>query len=150
MPIFQLYGGRSWSDKVVRPQGVIFSFTRNSTKTLSSISSFKSLPTMASTSSALAQWSRASLNTPFRPRTQWICQPCFQQLRSATTGTSANAAKYRRNKEQAVAAKKKKQRNTFIYHNLKDAEQFALCDAMRYVWSLIFDFHTNFLFEGQS
>jgi hypothetical protein len=106
-------------------------------------------PSMASISSALAQCARASLKTPFRPQTQWICQPCFQQLRAATTGTSANAAKYRRNKDQAVAAKKKKQRNTFIYHNLKDAEQFALCDAMRYVLSLIFHFPYELLFEGQ-
>ena len=106
-------------------------------------------PTMASTSSAFAQCARASLKTPFRPQTQWICQPCFQQLRAATTGTSANAAKYRRNKDQAVAAKKKKQRNTFIYHSLKDAEQFALCDAMRYVWSLIFHFPYELLFEVQ-
>jgi large subunit ribosomal protein L1 len=89
---------------------------------------------MASTPTALAQWSKSIIKLPLRPQSLWICQNCArnqQQIRAATTGTSANAAKYRRNKEKAVAAKKKKQRNTYIYQDLRQAEQFALCDAMR-------------------
>jgi hypothetical protein len=31
------------------------------------------------------------------------------------------------------APKKKKARNTYINHDLKDMQQFTLCDAMRYV-----------------
>jgi len=90
---------------------------------------------MASTAGSTAQWSGFILKSLLRPRQQWICNTCArnqQQIRSATTGISANAAKYRRNKDQAAAAKKKKQRNTFIYSDPKKAEQFALCDAMRY------------------
>jgi hypothetical protein len=56
-----------------------------------------------------------------------------QQIRCAATGTSENAAKYRRKQgEQAGANKKKKKvRNTFIQYNLKDTQQFSLIDAMQ-------------------
>ncbi|KAI9654831.1 MAG: mitochondrial 54S ribosomal protein mrpl1 [Bathelium mastoideum] len=57
-----------------------------------------------------------------------------QQVRFATKQTSANAAKYRR-KDTAAGQpkKKKKQRTTFVEHDLSAADQFSLCDAMRYI-----------------
>jgi large subunit ribosomal protein L1 len=91
--------------------------------------------TMASTRTCLAQWSRGSLSSSFRPRTQCPrTSTLTQQSRNAaivTGANSANAAKYKR-KELSTAQKKKKQRSSFVNHDLKDMEQFSLCDAMRY------------------
>ncbi|KAF2179873.1 ribosomal protein L1 [Zopfia rhizophila CBS 207.26] len=56
----------------------------------------------------------------------------YQSIRCAATGTSANAAKYKR-KEQPGFQKKKKSRSTFIQYDLKNAEQFSLVDAMQYI-----------------
>jgi large subunit ribosomal protein L1 len=67
--------------------------------------------------------------------TSQIARPSFlpyQSIRCAATGTSENAAKYRR-KEQPGAAKKKKTRNAFLQYDLRDAIQFSLCDAMHYI-----------------
>ena len=59
--------------------------------------------------------------------------PLWQQQRCAGGQTSANAAKYRR-KDQTSGQKnkKKKQRTTFVQYDLANADQFSLCDAMRY------------------
>jgi large subunit ribosomal protein L1 len=90
---------------------------------------------MASTRTCVAQWSRGSLSSSFRPQIQsFRTSTIVQQSRTAagTTGAnSANAAKYKR-KELSTAQKKKKQRSSFVNHDLKDVEQFSLCDAMRY------------------
>jgi large subunit ribosomal protein L1 len=90
---------------------------------------------MASTRTSVAQWGRGALSSSFRPQLQPLrTTTVVQQSRNAagTTGAnSANAAKYKR-KELSTAQKKKKQRSSFINHDLKDVEQFSLCDAMRY------------------
>ncbi|KAF2422169.1 ribosomal protein L1 [Tothia fuscella] len=91
---------------------------------------------MASTRNCIIQWSRGSVSSSFRPPSQCLrASPITQQTRNAavlTGSNSANAAKYKR-KELSTAQKKKKQRSTFVNHDLKDMEQFALCDAMRYI-----------------
>lgn len=88
---------------------------------------------MASTRSIVAPLSKCSnalgsTSQSFRPS----FLP-YQSIRCAVTGTSENAAKYRRT-EQPGATKKKKTRNAFINYNLRDADQFSLCDAMQYVF----------------
>jgi large subunit ribosomal protein L1 len=52
---------------------------------------------------------------------------------TAKQPTSQNALKYKR-KDQTGAKKKKKARNHFLNYDLKNMEQFALCDAMRYAF----------------
>ena len=43
-----------------------------------------------------------------------------------------------KNKKKGVAAtKKKKVRTSYIQYDLRDAEKFSLCDAMRYVLTFI-------------
>lgn len=82
---------------------------------------------MATTRHCVSTISRTSLLNTVRPT---LSLP-IQQIRAATN--SANAAKYKR-KDSALATKKKKKSNTaFVNHDLKDAQQFALCDAMRSV-----------------
>lgn len=54
----------------------------------------------------------------------------FQQLRFAQS--SQNALKYKR-KDQPASQKKRKTRSTFAQPDLRDAIQFSLVDAMRYV-----------------
>ncbi|KAF2405283.1 ribosomal protein L1 [Trichodelitschia bisporula] len=80
-------------------------------------------------------WSRIFSPAPRRPHLQCPLVP-LQQARGAAIGGGAhslNAQKYKR-KDTATAAKKKnKARNTFINYDLKRAEQFSLCDAMRYI-----------------
>ncbi|KAI9740344.1 MAG: mitochondrial 54S ribosomal protein mrpl1 [Cirrosporium novae-zelandiae] len=65
-------------------------------------------------------------STSLRPRIILPRAPASssQQVRYAGTNTT----KYKRNKD---APKKKKGRTTYITYDLKDAEQFALCDAIR-------------------
>ncbi|KAF2235964.1 ribosomal protein L1 [Viridothelium virens] len=90
---------------------------------------------MASRTKLLSQLDLA-LTRPSRPRRS--LQPqclSWQQLRCASRSTSANAAKYRR-KDQGSgqkSKKKKKQRSTFVQYDLANADQFSLCDAMRYI-----------------
>ncbi|OCK81010.1 50S ribosomal protein L1 [Lepidopterella palustris CBS 459.81] len=89
---------------------------------------------MASAKSCVAQLSKSALSSSLRPHIllpQTIFLPS-QQFRGAATGTSANAQKYKR-KDQPGAQKKKKARSTFIQYDIRDAEQFALCDAMQYI-----------------
>jgi large subunit ribosomal protein L1 len=94
---------------------------------------------MASANRCIAQLSRNLVSQPLRPTSQ-LYQLAFlssQQLRYASVGKgshSENAAKYKR-KDAGAAQKKKKARSTFIQYDLRDAEQFNLCDAMQYVLS---------------
>ncbi|KAL9086082.1 MAG: hypothetical protein Q9165_007294 [Trypethelium subeluteriae] len=88
---------------------------------------------MASRTKLLSQLDLA-LKRPARrrPLIQPQC-PSWQHSRCASRSTSANAAKYRR-KDQATGQKsKKKQRSTFVQYDLANADQFSLCDAMRYI-----------------
>ncbi|KAF2801704.1 ribosomal protein L1 [Mytilinidion resinicola] len=92
---------------------------------------------MASANRCIAQLSRNLVAQPLRPTSQ-LPQIAFlssQQLRCASVGKGAhseNAAKYKR-KDQGSTQKKKKARSTFIQYDLRDAEQFNLCDAMQYI-----------------
>lgn len=95
----------------------------------------KPVITSLSSCSSLQSVSRPSARI-FNPSTTCI------HRRTAVTGTSANAAKYRRQDTNAPK-KKKKQRNDFVQYDLKDAEQFALCDAMRYARNLSCQFFTH-------
>lgn len=97
-------------------------------------------PIMAATRTCVAQWGRSPLSSSFRPQLQCLrTSTVTQQSRNAAVATganSANAAKYKR-KELSTAQKKKKQRSHFVNHDLKEMEQYALCDAMRYVLVLV-------------
>ncbi|KAF1346214.1 ribosomal protein L1-like protein [Delphinella strobiligena] len=87
---------------------------------------------MASSRTCLSQLSRSALSPAVRTNTQ-LPPPFllpFQQHRTAVQ--SANAQKYKR-KDQPTSAKKKKSRTTFVNYDLKDAIQFPLLDAMRYL-----------------
>jgi len=53
-----------------------------------------------------------------------------QQTRSASAAPSPN--KYKKKQDDKKAKAKKKGNTNFKDPNLKDVEQFALCDAMRY------------------
>lgn len=68
----------------------------------------------------------------------------FQQLRFAQS--SQNALKYKR-KDQPASQKKRKTRSTFAQPDLRDAIQFSLVDAMRYV--LIIPSDTSNAFSDQ-
>ena len=92
---------------------------------------------MASTKTSIAQLSKSTFTSFLRPQSR-LSQTIFlpsQQFRCAATGTSANAAKYKR-KDQSGTQKKKKARSTFIQYDMRDAEQFSLCDAMQYVLAI--------------
>ncbi|KAE9979217.1 hypothetical protein BLS_010033 [Venturia inaequalis] len=92
---------------------------------------------MASTRSSILQWSRGPLSSSSRPRLQCIYAAGSNQTRGPiqqqrTAVASANAAKYKR-KEQSTAQKKKAKSTAFINHDVRKMQQFALCDAMRYI-----------------
>lgn len=65
----------------------------------------------------------------------------FQQLRFAQS--SQNALKYKR-KDQPASQKKRKTRSTFAQPDLRDAIQFSLVDAMRYVFYHVSTLATQF------
>ncbi|CAD0114679.1 unnamed protein product [Aureobasidium uvarum] len=79
---------------------------------------------MASTRNCLSQLTRTTLSRP----NLYVPSISIQQRGAAQ---SANAQKYKR-KELPTSQRKKKSRTTFINHDLKDAIQFPLVDAMRY------------------
>jgi len=79
---------------------------------------------MASTRTCLSQLTRTTLSRP----NLYVPSISIQQRGAAQ---SANAQKYKR-KELPTSQRKKKSRTTFINHDLKDAIQFPLVDAMRY------------------
>ncbi|KAL8829432.1 MAG: hypothetical protein Q9191_002023 [Dirinaria sp. TL-2023a] len=66
-------------------------------------------------------------STIFIPRLSRPVSLCLQRR------AASNSSKRNRNKRDRNKPKKKKQRPDFIQHDLKKAEQFALCDAMRYI-----------------
>ncbi|TKA54366.1 hypothetical protein B0A49_12864, partial [Cryomyces minteri] len=89
---------------------------------------------MASAKTYISSLRNSPIPLAFRPQGR-LPLPIFlpnQQYRCAGGQTSANAAKYKR-KDQGTQQKKKKARTTFIQYDLRDAEQFSLCDAMRYI-----------------
>jgi len=79
--------------------------------------------TMSTSRSHIVPALRTLFATPIR---QPLAQ---QQIRTAVQ--SANAAKYKR-KDAGAKTKKRKGNTSFKQYDLKNAEQFALCDAMRY------------------
>jgi len=84
---------------------------------------------MATANSCLAPWASKSLSglaCHFQPLPLRIFLPSLQ-VRHAS-GSSQNSNKPKKKD----APKKRKPRNTFKQHDLKNADQFALCDAMRY------------------
>ncbi|KAK7706951.1 hypothetical protein SLS57_009465 [Botryosphaeria dothidea] len=85
---------------------------------------------MASTQRCLAHLSRNILNTSIRPAAGRTTAPAsipIQQVRFAIAG------KGYKKKDDSASKKKKKTRSTYLTHDLKDAEQFALLDAIRYI-----------------
>jgi hypothetical protein len=58
-----------------------------------------------------------------------ISQASAQQIRTKIT----TAANLKAKRDQAKAKKKKKQRAEFLAPDVSEMEQFALCDAMRYI-----------------
>jgi len=82
---------------------------------------------MATPRYCISALSRTNVLATVRPTSSFP----LQQVRAASN--SANAAKYKR-KDAALATKKKKKTNaSFSNPDLRNAEQFALCDAMRSV-----------------
>ncbi|KAI9707611.1 MAG: mitochondrial 54S ribosomal protein mrpl1 [Candelina mexicana] len=84
---------------------------------------------MASAKHCISHLGRKPSATLFYSRNllpQQIFLP-FQQVRFAS---GENPQKH---KKKDVGKKKKKARTTFKQYDLKDAEQFALCDALRYI-----------------
>ncbi|KAF4313322.1 putative 50s ribosomal protein l1 protein [Botryosphaeria dothidea] len=84
---------------------------------------------MASTQRCLAHLSRNILNTSIRPAAGRTTAPAsipIQQVRFAIAG------KGYKKKDDSASKKKKKTRSTYLTHDLKDAEQFALLDAIRH------------------
>ncbi|KZF20306.1 ribosomal protein L1 [Xylona heveae TC161] len=84
---------------------------------------------MASLKMPIAQLSRLTIGPAVRsqPRLPFVFSGAADQLRCAST--KANP-KY---KKKDTKKKKKTTRSSFIQYSLKDAEQFSLCDAMRYI-----------------
>jgi large subunit ribosomal protein L1 len=94
---------------------------------------------MASTRPCLAQLSRLCISAAPRPKIQTplgLLQP-ITQLRFATGKKvkESNENKYAIKKRAAKALEKRKRkpRTSFIQYDLRDADQFALLDAMRFV-----------------
>jgi hypothetical protein len=90
---------------------------------------------MASTRTCLSQLTPTTLSRP----NLYVPSISIQQRGAAQ---SANAQKYKR-KELPTSQRKKKSRTTFINHDLKDAIQFPLVDAMRYEPLLVIH-HSHF------
>ncbi|KAF4544156.1 putative 50s ribosomal protein l1 protein [Lasiodiplodia theobromae] len=85
---------------------------------------------MASTQRCLARLSRNVLNPSIRPTAGRALAPALipiQQIRTAIAG------KGYKKKDDASSKKKKKPRKTYLTPDLKEAEQFALLDAIRYI-----------------
>ena len=87
--------------------------------------------TMASARTCIAPFQRTCLQLVGRPQLRLpaaVFLP-FLQTRSAT---QKKQAQYKKKKEE-TKKKKKKAVTSFIQYDLKNADQFSLCDAMRYV-----------------
>lgn len=92
---------------------------------------------MASTRPVLAQLNRLCISSGPRPM---VCRPAalihnsIQQRFAAAKKGGPNKYAEKRKAQKAAEKKKRKPRTSFLQYDLKDADQFALCDAMRYVW----------------
>lgn len=92
---------------------------------------------MANARPCLAQLSRSCLTLRSRSALIYpggILQPFFQARHASTpakkTGSGGN--KQMNKKKGEATKKKKKARSTYLQYDMKDADQFSLCDAMRY------------------
>ncbi|KAI9744375.1 MAG: mitochondrial 54S ribosomal protein mrpl1 [Claussenomyces sp. TS43310] len=72
----------------------------------------------------IASGARARLTTP-----STLVRPMLQQRCASDKGRQALQKK----KKEEAAKKKRKQRTAYKQYDLKEAEQFSLCDAMRYL-----------------
>ena len=99
---------------------------------------------MANTRPCLAQLSRLCLHTskPISPynsarylsSTAPLSKGFKPALVSKKERTVASRTNPQKNKKKGVAeTKKRKARTTYIQYDLRDADKFSLCDAMRYV-----------------
>ncbi|KFY35457.1 hypothetical protein V494_05913 [Pseudogymnoascus sp. VKM F-4513 (FW-928)] len=90
---------------------------------------------MASTRPFLAQLNRLCISAAPRPMVYrpaaLIQNPIQQRFVAKKSGPNKYAEKKKAKK--LAERKKKKPRTTFLQYNLNDADQFALCDAMRYI-----------------
>lgn len=92
---------------------------------------------MASTRPILAQLNRLCISAAPRPmiyRPTALIHNSIQQRFAAKKAAGPNKYAEKRKAQKAAERKKKKPRTAFLQYDLKDADQFALCDAMRYVW----------------
>jgi len=103
---------------------------------------------MASPGLCLAQLSRICLASPVRQSILHLPQkaliPTFQVRHAAfkprtlskkeKAGILTAPPKKKSTKKGEKEQKKRKPRTTYRQYDLKDAEQFSLCDAMRYVF----------------
>ena len=104
----------------------------------------QSIVHMAAAKTCLAHWSsRSSLALHVHSQTLplRIFLPSLKVR--AASGSSQSSQKFKKKE----APKKRKPRNTFKQYDLKDADQFALCDAMRYVSPTLAAFTTAPLIE---
>ena len=93
-------------------------------------------PDMTAPRPCLAQLSRFCISSnlrvglvPFPPG----FQPRFLAPYATAKNNSARGQNPQKNKKKGEASKKKrKPKTTYTQYDLKDAEQFSLCDAMRY------------------
>ncbi|KAI9822520.1 MAG: mitochondrial 54S ribosomal protein mrpl1 [Pycnora praestabilis] len=73
---------------------------------------------------------RTPLTLAFRPQPRLPLAILLPSVQTRCIGSKDNALKY---KKKDTSKKKKKPRTTFTQYDLRDAEQFSLCDAMRYI-----------------
>jgi hypothetical protein len=69
--------------------------------------------------------------------TPTLFQPVFRaRFASDKKSVASKGQNPQKNKKKGeITKKKKKLRTTYVEYDLKDAEQFSLCDAMRYVYT---------------
>lgn len=92
---------------------------------------------MASTRPVVAQLNRLCISAAPRPmvyRPAALIHNSIQQRFAAAKKSGPNKYAEKRKAQKLAEKKKRKPRTSFIQYNLNDADQFALCDAMRYVW----------------
>ena len=73
----------------------------------------------------------AIIQCQYRPQLFQVITPVLPKR----TASGLSKAPKNQKAKAAEPAKKRKDRNDFLRHSLKDAQQFALCDAMRYSYS---------------
>lgn len=103
---------------------------------------------MASTRPCLAQLSRLCLSIPkpaspytsarFLSSTAALAKGAPKRIEPKDKPIGSKGQNPQKNKKKGVAeTKKRKARTTYIQYDLRDAEKFSLCDAMRYVYILM-------------